>query len=170
MNWKGSGRKRLWRNLLHNPGTSPISQTNALPACYLLTQLTFRPWRWRQYVPGCEVVKSDSFADVMANYLHQVSRLSKCGAVPPLPHGSSWRRLNKHRNNFTIYLFIYLFIYSLIHLLIYPFIYLPITSSRTMALGSTQPLTEMSTSNLPGGKGPPAREADNLTAICESIF
>jgi hypothetical protein len=27
----------------------------------------------------------------------------------------------------------------------------------------------MSTRNLPGGKGRPAREADNLTAICESI-
>jgi hypothetical protein len=35
------------------------------------------------------------------------------------------------------------------------------------ALGSTQPLTEMSTMNLPGGKGQPARKADNLTAICE---
>jgi hypothetical protein len=33
-------------------------------------------------------------------------------------------------------------------------------SSRTMALGSTQPLTEMSTRNLPGGKGRPARGAD----------
>jgi hypothetical protein len=42
-------------------------------------------------------------------------------------------------------------------------------SSRTMALGSTQPLTEMSTGNLPGGKGRPARGADNLTAICEPI-
>jgi hypothetical protein len=38
-----------------------------------------------------------------------------------------------------------------------------------MALGSTQPLTEMSTKNLPGGKGRPVREADNLTAICEPI-
>jgi hypothetical protein len=38
-----------------------------------------------------------------------------------------------------------------------------------MALGSTQPLTEMSTRNLPGGKVRPAREADNLTAICEPI-
>jgi hypothetical protein len=38
-----------------------------------------------------------------------------------------------------------------------------------MALGSTQPLTEMSTGNLPGGKGRPARKADNLTAICEPI-
>jgi hypothetical protein len=38
-----------------------------------------------------------------------------------------------------------------------------------MALGSTQPLTEMSTRNLSGGKGRPAREADNLTTICESI-
>jgi hypothetical protein len=35
-----------------------------------------------------------------------------------------------------------------------------------MAPGSTQPLTEMSTRNLPGGKGPPALNADNLT-ICE---
>jgi hypothetical protein len=39
-----------------------------------------------------------------------------------------------------------------------------------MALGSTQPLTEMSTMYLPGGgKGRPARKADNLTAICEPI-
>jgi hypothetical protein len=36
-----------------------------------------------------------------------------------------------------------------------------------MALGSTQPLTEMSTGNLPGGKGRPGRGADNLTTICE---
>jgi hypothetical protein len=39
-------------------------------------------------------------------------------------------------------------------------------SSRTMTLGSTQPLTEMSTRNLPGGKMRPARGADNLAAIC----
>jgi hypothetical protein len=38
-----------------------------------------------------------------------------------------------------------------------------------MALGSTQPLTEMSTRNLPGGKGRPVRGADNLTAIFEPI-
>jgi hypothetical protein len=38
-----------------------------------------------------------------------------------------------------------------------------------MALVSTQPLTEMSTRNLPEGKGRPARKADNLTAICEPI-
>jgi hypothetical protein len=35
-----------------------------------------------------------------------------------------------------------------------------------MALGSIQPLTEMSTSNLPGDEGRPARKADNLTADC----
>jgi hypothetical protein len=40
-------------------------------------------------------------------------------------------------------------------------------SSRTMALALTQPLTEMNTRNLPGGKKRPARRADNLTAICE---
>jgi hypothetical protein len=38
-----------------------------------------------------------------------------------------------------------------------------------MAVGSTQPLTEMSTRNVPGGSGRPAREADNLTTICEPI-
>jgi hypothetical protein len=38
-----------------------------------------------------------------------------------------------------------------------------------MALVSTQPLTEMSTTNLPGGDGRPACKADNLTAICEPI-
>jgi hypothetical protein len=42
-------------------------------------------------------------------------------------------------------------------------------SNRTLAVGSTQPLREMSTRNLPGGKGPPARKADSLTAICEPI-
>jgi hypothetical protein len=42
-------------------------------------------------------------------------------------------------------------------------------SSRTMALGSTQPLTEMSTRNLSGDKWWPARKADILTAICEPI-
>jgi hypothetical protein len=41
----------------------------------------------------------------------------------------------------------------------------PNPSSRTMALGSTKPLTEMSTKNLPGAKGQPALKADNLTAI-----
>jgi hypothetical protein len=49
------------------------------------------------------------------------------------------------------------------------FFNLPNPSSRTMALGSTQPLTEMSTRKLPGDKGRPALKADNITAICESI-
>jgi hypothetical protein len=49
------------------------------------------------------------------------------------------------------------------------FFNLPNPSSRTMALGSTQPLTEMSTRNLPKGIGRPARKADNFNAICEPI-
>jgi hypothetical protein len=44
-----------------------------------------------------------------------------------------------------------------------------ISSRCTMALGSTQPLTEMSTRSLPGGKGQPAHKAENLTVICEPI-
>jgi hypothetical protein len=43
-------------------------------------------------------------------------------------------------------------------------------SSLTMALGSTQPLREMSAKNLPGGKRRPARKADNVTAICKPII
>jgi hypothetical protein len=38
-----------------------------------------------------------------------------------------------------------------------------------MTLESIQPLIEMSTRNLPGGKGRPVRRAD-VTAICEPIF
>jgi hypothetical protein len=38
-----------------------------------------------------------------------------------------------------------------------------------MTLESTQPLTVMTTTNLPGDKGRPTFKADNLTAICEPI-
>jgi hypothetical protein len=49
------------------------------------------------------------------------------------------------------------------------FFNLPNPSNRTMALGSTQPLPEMSTRNLPGGKGWPARRADNHTDCLENV-
>jgi hypothetical protein len=39
--------------------------------------------------------------------------------------------------------------------------------SRTLAQRSAQPLSEMSTRNLPRGKGLPARRTDSLAAICE---
>jgi hypothetical protein len=41
--------------------------------------------------------------------------------------------------------------------------------SHTMALGSTQPLTEMSTRILPVGKGRPEHKVNNLAAICEPV-
>jgi hypothetical protein len=47
------------------------------------------------------------------------------------------------------------------------FFNLPDPSSLIMALGSTQPLIEMSTRNLPGGKKRPARKVDNLAANYE---
>jgi hypothetical protein len=50
------------------------------------------------------------------------------------------------------------------------FFNLPNHYSRTMSLGSTQRLTEMSTRYLPGGKGRPSHKADTFTAICEPIF
>jgi hypothetical protein len=47
---------------------------------------------------------------------------------------------------------------------------LPVPSSRTMYLGSTQPLTEMTTRNVSGGGiGRPARRADNLAVVCVPI-
>jgi hypothetical protein len=49
------------------------------------------------------------------------------------------------------------------------FFNLPNPSSHTVALGSTQPLTEISIRNFPGGKKWPAHRADNLAAICELI-
>jgi hypothetical protein len=49
------------------------------------------------------------------------------------------------------------------------FFNLPNPSSSTIALGSTQPLTEMSTRNLPGSKGRPAHKADNFTSVYEPI-
>jgi hypothetical protein len=45
----------------------------------------------------------------------------------------------------------------------------PNFSSHTVAVRLTQLLTEMSTRNLPGGKGWPALKAYNLIAICEPI-
>jgi hypothetical protein len=39
-----------------------------------------------------------------------------------------------------------------------------------MALGSTQPLTEMSIRNFPGSKGRQKHKADNLTVICQPII
>jgi hypothetical protein len=50
------------------------------------------------------------------------------------------------------------------------FFNLPNPSSRTIALGSIQPVAEISTRNLPGREGRPARKADNLIAICEPII
>jgi hypothetical protein len=43
------------------------------------------------------------------------------------------------------------------------------SSRSTMAMESTQPVTEMSTRNIHGGKVRSERKADNLTAICEPI-
>jgi hypothetical protein len=47
---------------------------------------------------------------------------------------------------------------------------LPNPSSRTMALGLTHPLREMSTEVSSGGNARPARKADSLTATCEPII
>jgi hypothetical protein len=47
---------------------------------------------------------------------------------------------------------------------------LPNPSSRTMALESTQSLTEISTTNFPGSKKWPSRRPGNLTVICEPIL
>jgi hypothetical protein len=43
-------------------------------------------------------------------------------------------------------------------------------SNLTMDFGSTQPITELSTRELPGGKGRLARKADDFNSICEPIM
>jgi hypothetical protein len=48
------------------------------------------------------------------------------------------------------------------------FFNLPNPSSRTMALVSTQPLTEMCTRNFPGGKKRPERRTDNFATNYET--
>jgi hypothetical protein len=45
----------------------------------------------------------------------------------------------------------------------------PNISSFIITLGSTQPITEMSTRNLPGGNGRPARKAINLITCLENV-
>jgi hypothetical protein len=45
----------------------------------------------------------------------------------------------------------------------------PNPSSRSVALGSTKPLTEINTRNFPEGKARSARKTDGLIAICEPI-
>jgi hypothetical protein len=50
------------------------------------------------------------------------------------------------------------------------FFNLPNPSSRTIVLGSTQPLTEMSIRNLPRSKWWPEHKADNLIVICEPVI
>jgi hypothetical protein len=47
------------------------------------------------------------------------------------------------------------------------FFNLPNPSSRTITLGSTQPLTEMSTRYVLGSKKRLAHRADNVAAICD---
>jgi hypothetical protein len=49
------------------------------------------------------------------------------------------------------------------------FFSIPNHSSRTIVLGSALPLIEMSTRNLPGGKGRLIPKADNLTYFYEPI-
>jgi hypothetical protein len=39
----------------------------------------------------------------------------------------------------------------------------------SLALGSTKPITKMSTRNIPGGKWQPVCKAHGFTAICEPI-
>jgi hypothetical protein len=46
---------------------------------------------------------------------------------------------------------------------------LPKSSSRTMAQGSTQTITEMSTRNFSGGKKRSARRADNLLPYMKNV-
>jgi hypothetical protein len=59
--------------------------------------------------------------------------------------------------------------YLLILMISLNFFNLPNPSSCTVALGFTEPLTEMSIRNLHGGKMLPVNKDDSLIAVCELI-
>jgi hypothetical protein len=90
--------------------------------------------------------------------IHQFKK-NRCGIKHSVPVTVFWRNLLSTSSLVT----------GLIPNEVIGFLNCPVPSSCTMVLESTQPLTEMSTRDLPGGKGLPASKADNLTAICELI-
>jgi hypothetical protein len=136
--------------------------------CWFPGLFTHRPWRWRRYVPPkCRTpsklhrvttqettlfififwdVTPYSLTDNLLTYWISVE---VCGGVV---EWDTVRQAGRSRVRF-----------PMTSLDFYSDPILP----GAMALGSTQPLTEMSSRNLPGGKGRPGRKADNLTAICE---
>jgi hypothetical protein len=110
----------------------------------------------RRYIPGhrtlhnhrCENLKSSSLFNLCTYLCLFGARGSVVGWGTTLQAGWSLVRIPIKSLDFFIW---------------------PNFSSRTMAMGSAHPLTEMSIRNIPGGKGRPARVADNLTAICGPI-
>jgi hypothetical protein len=58
-----------------------------------------------------------------------------------------------------------------LYVYIFPMPIISITNllSRTMVLGSTQPLTELSARKFPGVKGRTVLKAQSLAVICEQI-
>jgi hypothetical protein len=115
--------------------------------------------RYRRLSP--EVKRPELETDHLPQYNDEIKN---GGALPPLAHTSTWLNVNELSAATTLRFTVrdsdvVKFI---------GFLNWPNPSSRTMALGSTQPPIEMSTRNLPGGKIPRACNTDNLTAICVS--
>jgi hypothetical protein len=78
-------------------------------------------------------------------------------------------RFSSHCSLKCIVFMLFCFHYVYIPLCSWILFNLPNPSGCTMALGFTQPVTEMSVRNILGGKWRTAHKADNLTAIYEPI-
>jgi hypothetical protein len=123
----------------------------------LLTGLILRTWRWKQYVPPEHRYTSIRLHGVTSQntVLFIVSTTGISNSIRMMFSIVGWGTMLQAG-------------WSRVRIpMSWLFFNWPNPSSRTMALGSTQPLTEMSARDLPESKGRPARKADNLTAICE---
>jgi hypothetical protein len=148
--------------------SSHKSESNDLPICRRDSQREvgeFRCWLWAHFCPSVSFIN--------------ICRHVPIGQQHRTLHVKTYARLCAHlqRNSLNTYQREKCFVHAtsrkisgLIPDEVIGYFNWPNPSSRTMALGSTQPLTEMSTRNLYRGKGRPAREPNNLTAICEPIF
>jgi hypothetical protein len=117
--------------------------------------LTILPRRWRRYIPTKYRTLSELNIVTIQNTILFYEFLY-------ISHRSGWNQYKM--NNATSRK-----VAGSISDEVTGFFNLPNPSSLSMALGSTQPLTEMSTRNLHGGKERPTLTADNLTDTCEPI-
>jgi hypothetical protein len=142
-------KRRLW-------GTCG-KQFGSIGHRIFLSWLILRPWRWRRHVPPKRWSTFSGLHGFISQKMERFETTAYCNNNCSLRY--IWRtggsivdwgatlQAGRSRVQFPMK---------------------PFNISMAIALGSTQPLTEMGTRNLPGGNARPEHKAD-LTAICEPI-